>query len=124
VSAAGDYWEAGLWALQPWLAACDAAIAAGQRPPLYDPEAAVYANQVRPGDCVVNPDAGWDGDDREVLDVMHISGPDADGMVMLHAPGGPPVRVAGDWGLQRYTQDLADLEAIILLDAASGQDEG
>jgi hypothetical protein len=54
--------------------------------------------------------------------VTYVSGPGADGRVRLYAPGGPPVRVAGDWGLQRYTPALADLEAIILLDAAWRQE--
>jgi hypothetical protein len=51
------YWEAVLRALQPWLAVRDAAATAGQRAPLWSPDA-VYADQVRVGDCVVNPERG------------------------------------------------------------------
>ncbi|HEY3958648.1 MAG TPA: hypothetical protein VGM53_35240 [Streptosporangiaceae bacterium] len=116
------YWEAVLQALQPWLAACDAAAAAGQRAPLWSPDA-VYADKVRPGDCVVNPDAGWRGDEREVLDVMYVSGPDHEDMVTLSAPGGPPVRIAADWGLQRWTPELADLATVIVMDVARGTGE-
>jgi hypothetical protein len=87
------------------------------RPPIPDPDG-VYAGQVKPGDCVRNPETGWQGDDREVLDVMAVSGPDQDGMVFLHAPGGPPVRVAGDWGLERYTGQQANQAAFLLIQAA------
>lgn len=114
--------EAGVAAYEAWRAAvAEPAIAAGRRPPLYDPDA-VYADEVKPGDCVVNPDVCWRGDERGFLDVMHVTPPDGEGMVVITAPSGPPVRIAGDWGLERYTPALADLEAIILIDAA--QDPG
>jgi hypothetical protein len=115
------YWAAMLQALRPWLEACDPA-AAGQRPALWSPDA-VYADQVRPGDCVVNPDAGWRGDEREVLDVMHVNAPDHEDMVVLSAPGGPPVRIAADWGLQRWTPALADLAKVVLMEAAQDTTE-
>jgi len=116
--------EAGMAAYEAWrIAVAEPAIAAGRRPPLYDPDA-VYADELEPGDCVVNPNCCWNGDDREVLDVMHVTAPDKDGVVFLAAPGGPPVRIAGDWGLERCTPALADLEAIILLEAAHDPGEG
>jgi hypothetical protein len=102
--------------MQPYNEARDKAIAEGRRPPIFDPDG-VYADEVTPGDCVLNPNTGWNGDDREVLDVMHVTGPDADGMVVLHAPGGPPVRIAADWGLERYTAAGADLHASLITQA-------
>ncbi|MGH3238030.1 MAG: hypothetical protein ACRDOH_33180 [Streptosporangiaceae bacterium] len=101
--------------MQPYYEACATAADSGRRPPFFDPDG-VYADEVRPGDCVLNPDAGWNGDDREVLDVTGVTGPDGEGMILIHAPGGPPVRVAADWGLERHTAGAADTQASLIMD--------
>jgi hypothetical protein len=103
----------------PYYQACGKAIAGGRRPPILGPDG-VYAGEVRPGDCVVNPNAGWNGDDRGILDVVHVTGPDEESMVLIHALGGPPVRIAGDWGLERYTATTADVHASLLMEALDG----
>jgi hypothetical protein len=74
------------------------------------------ADLLQAGDSVRNPYVGAD-DDREVLDITGVSGPDDDGMVILHSLGGPDHRIAGDWDMEIFTRRDDDLEQILLLEA-------
>jgi hypothetical protein len=74
------------------------------------------ADLLQAGDSVRNPYVGMD-DDRAVLDITGVSGPDEDGMVLLHSLGGPDHRIAGDWDLEIFTRRDADLEQVLLLEA-------
>lgn len=75
----------------------------------------LYAGSLRPGMCVVNP--LYDGEGGpEVLDVLHVSAPDADGAVIISAVGGQ-VRLAADWAMEPHTRERADLVAALVMEA-------
>lgn len=74
------------------------------------------ADLLQAGDSVRNPYVGVD-DDRAVLDITGVTGPDEDGMVILHSLGGPDHRIAGDWDMEIFTRRDADLEQVLLLEA-------
>lgn len=73
------------------------------------------AQDLQPGQTVFNPNVGWQGDDRETLDVVSVSAPDDEGMVTIFCLDGPPVYIAGDWGMEIMTAADADLRASLLL---------
>ncbi|MEV0733419.1 hypothetical protein [Polymorphospora sp. NPDC050346] len=56
-----------------------------------------HADQIEPGTSIYHP--LWCEGDPDVLDIVAVSPPDSDGMVVLHATD-CDVRVAGDWPVE------------------------
>jgi hypothetical protein len=71
----------------------------------------IAAADLQPGMRVVNP--VWDTGQPEVLQVLEVSRPDADGMVVITAVDGTAV-VAGDWPVEEYTAEQQALEETLI----------
>jgi hypothetical protein len=71
----------------------------------------VAAADLQAGMLVVNP--VWDLGQPEVLQVLGVSVPDTDGMVVITASGGTAM-VAGDWPVEMYTAERQALEEMLI----------
>jgi hypothetical protein len=93
-------------------------LAEGEYAPGYVP-----ARDVEPGTTVSNPNVGWKGDDRDMLDVVAVSDPDDQEMVTITCLTGPPVRVADWYPMELDTPADAEHRALIALDVLASTDE-
>jgi hypothetical protein len=66
-----------------------------------------FADRIQPGTTVLN--SMYQLDDPEVLNVAHVSAPDADGMVTIHDVTGFELLVNSGMCFQIMTSELADL---------------
>jgi hypothetical protein len=106
---------------QDFLDAVDRAVAAGERPPLFDPDDR-YPDQVEPGMTIANP--RWEleetgGSPRLYLNVTGVApDPDDGDAVLIFALDGPPVRIFRCDPAEVITPETADLHEFLLIDAA------
>jgi hypothetical protein len=111
-------WQA---ANQDYLAAVDAAAAAGERPPLWDNDYR-YPDQVVPCSTVRNP--GWWGEGGDTREYIHVTKviPDQDdpAAVLLCGIEGDPVRVYKCDPVEVLTPQAADLIQSLIMSEIDG----
>lgn len=104
----------------------DAAVAAGERPPLFDPDER-YPDQLEPGMTITNPLLwyGPSGDDRPRLNVASVvPDPAAPDRMLIYDIDGMMVPVYCCDPVEVITAERADEEKILLMDTMQSYYEG
>jgi hypothetical protein len=101
-----------------YFGAVDAALAAGRRPPLWDPDLR-WPDQLEAGTTVIRPGGGVPGDERDYLNVVAVSPDPEDELdaVLIADLGGPPVRVYLCDPVEVLTPEAADFHQFLVIDA-------